>query len=1060
MADWGDTSSPYRSNEAQRFSDPTVSLSQRRSLSDLGSPSQPQDTSAGTFSTNFFLDEPIVEAIYPSFMILSWTSPRQVGSSPQGSGDRAGWKYVVEWQGTSALEGHTTQVSVCHCVLPIEFSLESYFVRVVAKGTVLTAVDAAANVFVTSKITVPTRRKTSLPWLIDNAVMSPLLSDALLLGSNAALIGDEAALSSLSLSTSATLLGRGSLKQFEFVAISVTYELPPLPLGHARAVFVVMQNQRWDDNQPLGSSFLSPSEHPVREGGMNGFALVNLLRKETCSIVFTGVGRFAGTAASSIAHRLIASLLAEQRHDSPQPTRKLNTDRNDKSSTVCSNVFCVTFGSPREEFFSNGLVLAGTAAFSGQFLHYSSSIATPAKTSGFSDGPSPTDPNGLPKKQASKYVNTPLGVRVGPIFDAAASSWHLRATASAFERKATDEETDDSFDCLTALATLRAVAQGNSLVDAVQHFSPSICSASCHLGHNGLSCRIVVRGFNLNFEPMLVVFPVAGGEKAMHGRYATACTIVSSSSVELVARFSLLDVTSVLPVKDKSKLDWTFKIVLRTQAGIASGSAALSSVSLESVIDNVVCLVDKPKASGWMTAPPQHLISAALAMEPIVASSHEINISSFVPLTTTKVLSSLEDLSELLASNIGGRKKETSIFSLIAARVQGGSQAPSTFASAGVTQLLPIVVPNPDSGSFAKVLSEHIAKRRPCRAFPAAVLQWKTRLFANLSWLDDAAYRSRLSALYFALVLQCSVPSTQAHIVIPLVTLECALLTKVIETLSEDTHLFPNIKFSEPLSSVMTFDVFYRVAQPIVAQRGEYLRHSTAVDVLNDVALLWASSLIWHIRRTYLCGRFVLICGPTPGCGTSTLMNQMKLIRSDLEFARAVDPVGLDPQIFVRRLVGQNWQDTVDVISLGVDATVIVVADTSSVNTAQVQQILQQLRKQIDGSLTSKASRQRAILLLTKIDEILDLGVNGCAMSPNEYAHSVISYMTQRFAASGWAADQFSSHCISLQPSLTALSRHVAACHDLRMTALELQQSLIASGTEYLSQVLKDLHTL
>ncbi|MDP2058126.1 MAG: hypothetical protein Q8J97_00185, partial [Flavobacteriaceae bacterium] len=101
------------------------------------------------------------------------------------------------------------------------------------------------------------------------------------------------------------------------------------------------------------------------EGGLSSAILWQLLSlqaddERTC-VVFLGRGG-SGSLASMAAHRLIATALAsEAAAESPEEAG--NWVRR------AHRIYCITFDSARDEFCSNGLVLNGTAKFSGKFLH-------------------------------------------------------------------------------------------------------------------------------------------------------------------------------------------------------------------------------------------------------------------------------------------------------------------------------------------------------------------------------------------------------------------------------------------------------------------------------------------------------------------------------------------------------------------------------------------------------------------------------------------------------------------------------------------------------------------
>lgn len=538
-------------------------------------PSVPSSVSGG--GSVYVLDNPTVEAVYPSFFILSWNPPRLASAaarddddpSPGSSGKpadaspsplRAAWKYVVEWRSSytttpdvapasSSTTNATAVSAVTHIVIPMEFSHESYTVRVVARGSILTSVDQVATVIASATCTVPTRRKSHLPWLTlrtsppssPSATTSIVIRDALSLcgepphcSRDASTMATWCSHSTRRTTPTPVVMGRGTLKHCDFVAIMVVYDNPPpLPLTNAKVVYIV--------TTPLSSL---PSTTSLPRGGcghekcaalpvVHGSVLLDSLRNEGTCLVFCGIGH-GGVAASRAAHRIIATILSQQntgnRAAFVKTTRKSSSllatptpavDGSPPSSQhhqqdatqpltpaddAARRVFCVTFGSPREEFFSaGGLVLSGTAAYSGQFLHYMSCLPSPARSSGFvavthselfhplpefvsvDRAASGVNSRGAPDAQGtgvgasssssvsadaqvknSRYLSVPLGIRIGPVLDPVTRKWYLRTVASQFERKSEEEDElllvhhhheyrhDGLFDVVGALSILDA----------------------------------------------------------------------------------------------------------------------------------------------------------------------------------------------------------------------------------------------------------------------------------------------------------------------------------------------------------------------------------------------------------------------------------------------------------------------------------------------------------------------------------------------------------------------------------------------------------------------------
>lgn len=1017
--------------------------------SPVGSPpkySDPNATSA--FTTQFVLDDPVIEAIYPSFIIISWTPPRHVSSPAVGPPipqNRATWKYVVEWIGSFSVDTHTAHMNYCHAVLPVEFSHESYVIRLVAKGTILASVDQSTNVFVTASITVPTRQATAthLPWLLDGAVLSPVLRDALLLGGHLHDLEDAmgfmwnlASDSSAVKRSSPEYLGKGALKHCQFTAVRVQYALREsaalndtqessssalnklmVPLRRSDVVFVL--------TEPLSPS-ASPS--PTRtspstsSSTISGAQLVDLVKEKGCSLVFTGVGG-AGTAASFAAHRLIASVLLATDNagdgGSASPEKSLlaspqlrerttsghralrrssggggvgSSDDLSELDPVCRHVFSITFGSPREDFFSNGVVLARTTQYSGQFLHYTSSVSAAARTSGFllkTAAPTPTGsaPSSHPTKSPaaaasssstnssgvaslSKHASVPLGVRVGPVLDITSGRHYLRATASHFERRGDDDEHSGPFDVLGALVMLdvaghrstdpitgerRSAAPQRTIADALCAYRPTVksVSATSDAERTGFSVFLTIRGTMLHLQPRVVIDLLTcnnaeddGEESAsparrttsMLGRSAVGCELVYVSPLKVLARCTLPDVASLYSITADPNPVVTFSVHVANSAGAVGPIKVTLRLS-----DLHVVLAAGPLPTApdhWINGQPMDLLNVCVTLEPVLASAQSPDESSFLPHTTTKLLMALENIAEIVTANVAAGKKNasgTSFFSALAAKVSTASASTPTTSSApspSLAQPMAHVAPGAtgsSAGTFFVSLADHIHKRRPARTFGGCCAAWRSKLLAAFPWLSDGVYSTKLRSLVDVLILErptitslatanpagsggqrASQPSSPNHANAsptsqmemrsflgaahgdgPSATsnffaMEALMLTHLIDYVSRRARVFPKATFMEPLTNLMSFEVFYRTIHPLLLAAATGLESKlsgikTPLDVLLEAAALWVIAILVQLRLQHALHRTLLICTPSRNCGASTLMNELKLMRNDDE---------------------------------------------------------------------------------------------------------------------------------------------------------------------------------
>ncbi|CUG91800.1 Hypothetical protein, putative [Bodo saltans] len=912
-------------------------MAEESTQSPVGSPPRYFDPNAtSAFTTQYILDDPVVEAVYPSFIIISWTPPHNLSSSGGGvtstttsamsspqqtpaalsqppplpvpplstptsagprapqstpttggpataaAAPRATWKYIVEWIGSFSIDTHSAHMGFCHAVIPIEFTHESYNIRLVAKGTILASVDQSSNVFVTATITVPTRQATMtrLPWLHDDAVMSPVVRDALILSGylhdledaakimwnlrndvrhNNSLSGDITAPSSSS-SCNRSLpefLGRGALKHCQFTAVRVQYPkvdgdpdaLRMTPLRRRDVVYVLTEPLSGDVvyvlTEPLSAS-ASPSPKRTTSSSsssvITGAQLIEWVKERGCSLVFAGVGS-AGTAASFAAHRLIASVLqasdqstistndsfptrpstdhSPATSSSPSGThrerttsghralgmrRSMNTSTEDllcELDPVCRHVFAVTFGSPREDFFSNGVVLARTTQYSGQFLHYSSMVNVAARTSGFAirsanhahAPPLQKSPSSSSSSTLSKHASVPLGIRVGPAFDVASRRYFLRAAASHFERRNEEEDLAGPFDTLGALVMLDIVHsrqqqndQGQlTLDDALQAYRPTVTSvtATSDAERTGFSVFLTIRGTMLHLHPkvMIDLITCRGDESeessparrmvSMLGRSAVTCELVYVSPVKILARCTLLDIASMHSVIADPNPAATFSVHVANSAGVVSEP---TKVSLKlSHLHVVLAAGPLPTAPDrWINGTPLDLLNACVTLEPVLASAQSPAESSFLPHTTTKLLMALESIADITAANVAAIKKPaggSSFFSAIAAKVNavqasagvGGSSSGS--AAQSLAQPLGQVLPaSGNTTVFLAALTEHIHKRRPARVFQANCAAWRSKLLAAFPWLSDGGYRAKLQSLIDVVVLKRPTqPSSSAN---------------------------------------------------------------------------------------------------------------------------------------------------------------------------------------------------------------------------------------------------------------------------------------------------------
>lgn len=966
-----------------------------------GSPSRTivDNPSQDSYTSTFVLEEPSVEAVYPSFIIVSWRTPKAVDASHELS-LRTSWKYVVEWQGTHGTEVHTTTLSVCHVVVPIEFTNESYFIRVVAKGTMLIAVDQVSNVFVTAKITVPTRRKSHLPWLLDGAATSALLRDSLIIASLSQFGSDITPM--WGSRREPIHLGRGTLKQCAFTAFEVQYDAKVVPLSSEKVVFVATE--------------LSTAQ-PQSAHSLTGVSLVRALKQENTSLVFTGIGA-GGSAASYATHRLLASLLSSNDEsagdlgvffENPEYHVRQNEIHN-----LARRVFCITFGSPREDFFANGIVLSGTAAYSGQFLHFSGSVATAAKSSGFFPAVTSSPPRGRSTgAKSSRFLSVPLGIRVGPIFDVSTKQYYLRAAASQFERRS-EEEDDPQFDVLSALTVMDCACipqYSDSLCRTVKLYTPELLSVSAEVT-NGFSVQLIVTGRMLHFDPKVLVAPVSGTSLNGGGLAVAAISTVTPSKITVMC--CLLDVVSAT-----SSGESLTSVVFTVSVETAAGSTTDTLVNL-SVPSQIVCLMGKDSVvKSWVVGSPHQLLASSVALEPVLASMQTPTSSNLVPHGTTKLLCAMESIAETVIAN-QPKKKENSFFSLMASKVSGTSTSSGVRNNSVNVPIAGLAAPARDD-LLTKVLSEHIARRRPARSF-LGWGQWKTRIFSTFLWLDDASYRKRLFSLTDMLDLRvASANLTRSHLAT--VTLEAAVVSKTVDFLLQST---PSLSFFEPLTQTMSFDHFYRLVHPLLvswhAERSCALSSPNdesgliAFDLLREAADLWLVGLMLQLRMQYFFSRTFLVCAPTPGCGTSTVINHLKLIRSDEEFAEANHRLG--GGTVVRRLVAETLNDAFDVLEAGISVKILFVTEFSDLCGPAAQNWLRACAKKQED-----LGKHAAItILLTKLDESLP----GCTLPHADDAFGVECVRRARERVMSRIGSEVLHGCVcepvALKPSVPLLS--------------------------------------
>lgn len=911
----------------------------------------------------------------------------------------------MEWVGSYSVDTHTAHMGFCHAVIPVEFSHESYTIRLVAKGTILASVDQSTNVFVTATINVPTRKATAthLPWLSDDAVMSPVVRDALILAGHLHDLEDAAKVmwnlhsvhnqalgdASTSQRSLPEFLGRGALKHCQFTAVRVQYHqddtVKMTPLRRRDVVFVL--------TEPLSAS-ASPSPKRTSSSSssssqISGAQLIEWVRDKGCCLVFAGVGH-AGTAASFATHRLIASVLqlsdqgssfAESGAASLQSTsspngqrertssghrslgmrRSMNTSADDlfcELDPVCKHVFAVTFGSPREDFFSNGVVLARTTQYSGQFLHYSSAVSVAARTSGFMIRPaSHSNPaakaSSASSSTLSKHASVPLGIRVGPVFDITSRRYFLRSAASHFERRNEDEDLAGPFDTLGALVMfdiIHAKQDGEqlSIESALTAYRPKVTTvtATSDAERTGFSVFLTIRGSMLHLHPRVIVDLVtcrseseetspARRTVSMLGRSAIACDLVYVSPVKVLARCTLLDVASLHSITADPNPVATFSVHVANSAGVV---AEPIKVSLRlSHLHVILAAGPLPTAPDrWINGLPLELLNSSVTLEPVLASAQSPAEASFLPHTTTKLLMALENIADIVSANVAANKKPaggSSFFSALAAKVsastggQVGGGGGSSATGASLAQPLgQVVAPTGTASTFLSALTEHIHKRRPARSFQGSCAAWRSKLLVAFPWLADGTYRSKLQTLIDVLVLKrptqsssgaasakgntsaspasgnLSLPSSPNTVVPPstaffgqdlqqdvsnVIALEALLTTHVFDFLSRGARVFPNATFLEPFTNLMAFEVFYRSIHPLLiaatAGDSQLPNIRTPLDVFLEAAALWVIAILFQLRLQHALHRIILVCTPARGCGSATLMNELKLMRNDDE---------------------------------------------------------------------------------------------------------------------------------------------------------------------------------
>jgi hypothetical protein len=470
--------------------------------------------------------------------------------------------------------------------------------------------------------------------------------------------------------------------------------------------------------------------------------------------------------------------------------RSMNTSSEDLLSEldpVCRHVYAVTFGSPREDFFSNGVVLARTTQYSGQFLHYSSMVNVAARTSGFTirsanhAGPPPPQKPASSNSSLSKHASVPLGIRVGPVFDIASRRYFLRAAASHFERRNDEEDLAGHFDTLGALVMFDVIHSkqlGDQLCieDALTAYRPTVTSvtATSDAERTGFSVFLTIRGTMLHLQPKVIIDLVTcRGDEAtensparrmisMLGRSAVSCELVYVSPVKILARCTLLDIASLHAVVGDPNPTVTFSVHVVNSAGVVAES---TKVSLR-LSDLHVVLAAGPLPTApdrWINGTPLDLLNACATLEPVLASAQSPAESSFLPHTTTTLLMALESIADIALANVAAAKKPaggSSFFSAIAAKVaaaqssSGGSSGPQSLAQ----PLAQVAPPSGNATIFLAALTEHIHKRRPARTFQASCTGWRSKLLGAFPWLSEAGYRAKLQSFVDVLVLKRPAP--------------------------------------------------------------------------------------------------------------------------------------------------------------------------------------------------------------------------------------------------------------------------------------------------------------
>ena len=868
-----------------------------------------------------------MEATYPSFIIVSWSVPTSTSET------RVGWKYHVEWSQALTLEAAQFQedISYTHIVLPVDFSTEFCVVRVTARGRILTSPDNVSDIVLASSVVVPGPYRYASAWSCMNGQpLSRAVFDACVLcGSpNFDLRALRPFLANVTV-RDAEYVGNGLTKSASMTAVRVQYAEAQPPL--ASTVIYVMV----DDAQRAASSGHS--------GNVTFLTLQQWASDAHSCVVVCGVGA-NGVLASKLTHLLLASI-----------------DANGQDKEHRHNAFCITYGSPRLEYFSisDGLVLSGTAKYSGNFLHYTTlplsmieqgfirtrpavDGTTPITSGGISSSPfgggsQPSSParsgggGGGPSR--SSALSAPLGIRccisISPSSGKAVADLHC----SSFARRS-EEELGEAFNLSESLPIIYAAVNDVDVGKATEAFAPSVENCGCSIS-DGAFMDVVVTGQHLHLEPK--IFISVGGS-------IVPVKVVSCAPTKIVGSTTIL----ALPQSVALRGELDVEVSITTSFGSEMNRSCTCTVPSELAALATTQAGGRGGPDAWLRGPPVVMLQNSVVVEALLTS---ITSGQFHPCPSTRILAEVEHVADILHSAIPSNVN-VSIFARVA-------NAAARAVQSG--PLPPIPLPKIAKREFlATTLAEFLRNDEPTSKLRLQFSPWITRIVTAMPWLEEAAYTARLKVLLQFLLGTDSNAVAERCGQAPLLLVESALhglIFRLLRRLSQRS-----MKATDRLPAVLSFEAFYDAMIPVLQKRGVV----PPSEILLDAAFLWTSSMMFQLRRDYLFSKLVVVTG-SHGSGRTTVTNELKKLSKELADI-SVDR--REMMILVRRSTRPLLIR--DVLQLGLPMSLVVTGEVTDVESFDVVEMFRMLKNS-----AVCPSTQHLHPVVTKIDECLDDATSG-----------------------------------------------------------------------------------